>query len=731
MFNCMTEFSKHISDKWNIPTTLSELICSAFEKHDSPFYLIEYQQNIAVELSISVLWEIYDFLSSMEELSTKKKRVLNALKKADKLIPNVERRVNLTTNPFDLDDLIISLRPNSRSKGQLAIKKGLDSLADVILKQQEELTPIEQLAASYIGKDPSLSSVDDVIGGVKDILAERFAYEETVRAMAREFAYDDGYLEITPKNKKDPQFAPYVGKSIPVNEVTQEELLKFFTAEDSKQVRVKLGVQLFRITELLRHHFVENPESVGFDIICEAIDECWVRLLQPIVERDVKQRLREQAEQWAQRIIFSDLEKKYSQEQRQGPLLIANAANEKNISLIAVNGKGELLGTTTERKPTSGKSFLSDRLRQFLSRQKPVSIIILDNEQAPVAEAVLSQAVAGFEEIPPISRYTPEDTGFEIAGSQWMQKEFATLLDQDMSKLYGTAIQYLKPVSLLLKAGSSFYAVSSLQKLIPEEKFVLLVNRVITMASLIQGIPIKEITESSIGSMNLISDSVIQSIKASESQEQILTKNDLLKIKGITETIFRNIAGFVVIPTAENLLDRTPVHPDFYPWFSEISEQLNASIDTIVNDPEILRSYSSEDLIKKIYVDKKLIRHLEYGIRFVSYTSTKSKRKLKLTDLKEGVIVSGRVTNITPFGVFVNINAVCDGLIHISQLADEYVETPEQVVTVNDRVDVKILKVDVKKRRISLSMKNLGVKGPKIKPSQGQLSHLAEHFKNR
>ena len=119
----MIEFSKQISDKWNITTALSELICEAFEKGDTPYYLSEYKPEIAIELPISTLWEIYDFLQGIEELSTKKKRLLSALKKADKLTQAVERRVNLTTSSFDLDDLMISLRPNPRSKGQLASKK--------------------------------------------------------------------------------------------------------------------------------------------------------------------------------------------------------------------------------------------------------------------------------------------------------------------------------------------------------------------------------------------------------------------------------------------------------------------------------------------------------------------------------------------------------------------------------------------------------------------------------
>ncbi|NLP01507.1 MAG: S1 RNA-binding domain-containing protein [Fibrobacter sp.] len=727
----MIEFSKQISDKWNITTALSELICEAFEKGDTPYYLSEYKPEIAIELPISTLWEIYDFLQGIEELSTKKKRLLSALKKADKLTPAVERRVNLTTSSFDLDDLMISLRPNPRSKGQLASKKGLDSLADIIQKQEEETAPVEELASSYIGKDPSLKTAEDVIQGVKDILAERFAYDETVRAMAREFAYDDGFIEIIPKNKKDPSYSRYINKIIPVQELTKEEILKFSIEEGQKLVRMKLGVQLFRITELLRHHFILNPDFTGFDLICEAIDDSWMRLLQPIVERDVKQRLREDAEEWACKVVSSELEKQYVSEKEKGPLLISSAT-DKSLLFLAVNGQGGLLGTTTERKPLPGKNISTERLRQFFSRHKPSVIIIPEGTDVENIKAVLTQAVSGMEPAPEISTFTADTSASDISQSQWMQKGFSTLFTEDAQrKLYGTAIQYLKPISLIPEIGTGFFQVHHLQNLIPEQKFIRIVNRISTSAALKEGISIKEITDSQIKALDILNDKIIAAIRTADAQRQILRKNDLLKVQGISEVIFRNIAGFIIIPGSDEVLDKTLVHPDFFPWFSDICDQLNASIETLVNDPAALRGYSTEDFTKKIYIEKKLIDHLSVGKRFISGVSHRVKRNLKLTEVTEGAIVSGKVTNITPFGVFVNINAVCDGLIHISQLADEYVESPEQVVSVGDRVDVKILKVDVKKRRISLSMKNLGAKGPKVKPSKGQLDNLAEHFKNR
>ena len=150
-----------------------------------------------------------------------------------------------------------------------------------------------------------------------------------------------------------------------------------------------------------------------------------------------------------------------------------------------------------------------------------------------------------------------------------------------------------------------------------------------------------------------------------------------------------------------------------------------------MNNPESLRSIAESDTALKLFIEKRLIHQLAVGQRFAKPAFGKNRRKLKLDELVEGTVISGHVTNITPFGVFVNINAVCEGLIHISQLADTYIETPEQVVSIGDVVNVRIIRIDPKKRRISLSMKGLSSQPIKISPSKRQLSSLATHFQNR
>jgi uncharacterized protein len=730
----MIEFTKQVSEKWNISASLSELICDGFQKGDTPYYLAEYRPEVAVELPVAVVWEIFDFLKGMEELVSKKKRVLNALKKANLLVPSLENRVNLSSDAFDLDDMLLPLRPNPRSRGQLAAKKGLEPLADLIARQEEQSRTIEELAEEYIGKDPALKTVDDVIQGVKDVLAERLAYDDTIRSMVRDFAYEDGYFEVTPKNRQDPRFSRYLQKELRLAELTKEEILTLLAAEEDKSIRCKLGVQIFRITELLRHHFIQNPDFSGFDFLCETIDDSWQRLLEPIIERDVKIRLLQEAWEWIASRIVPEIEKKFAEEEKRGSLCIVDASPAKHMLFLVVSGHGDLLGATSEKRAADGSIGSYDRIRQFFLRHRPSEIIVVDNDNAAEAEAVLARIVSPPSETEPptpISRSATDPADRNPCDSEWVKKKFETLLDADMRTLYGVALMCLKPISLIPCIGVDFYSVHPLQRAVQRDRFATIIDRILTDAALHKGVSVREIVDSPVARMSCVTGEVLQNIRTADTQEPIASKNALLKVPGMTEVMFRNIAGFVMTPAGEDMRDRSLVHPDHYGWLDEAGEQISVSLDTLMTDPEMLRSFATEDFVRKIYIEKKLIPQLRASIRPSGPSVQKSKRKLKLAELKEGSIISGKVTNITPFGVFININAVCDGLVHISQLADEYVESPEQVVALHDKVDVRILKVDSKKRRISLSMKNLGKRAPRVRPSQGQLNTLAEHFKNR
>jgi uncharacterized protein len=724
----MKEFSSYISKTWNIREAVAKEIAESFEKGDSPLYMADYRPAISAEVEISQLWTIFDFLKDVAALSPQKKRLLNALKKSDNLTEQLQRRITLCINPFELDDLLLPERPNPRSKAQIALKKGLGALADRLQLQEESDGPIEEMVLPFVNSDASLTSTDEVIAGVKDILAERFAYDETARTLVREFAYDDGFFELQPKNKKDPEFGRFGGKPLTIKQISKEDLLMLLSAEDKKTVRLKLGVQLFRISELLKHHFITNPDASGFDLICQAIDDCWLRLLQPIIERDVKEQLRKEVEQWAVADISRALMAKMVESRPEGVYLAFGGFDAKHFALAAFSAQGRLLGASLDKKHTPDKPMMSERLRQFVNRYRPTVIIVPVNESAQQVQDTIKKSLDATAITIERAAITP--SAVELSHSEWMKKNFSDL-DESMRLAFAVGLSFVQPMSLIPKIGIQYFTIHPLQSYISSERCSEMVQRVISEIVLHDGISLNDAESSALRLLPSLSEALVNELLSAGPKRTYASKNDLLKAPGMTEVIFRNIAGYVVIPYSENPLDRTTVHPDHFQWIADMCGELSISLDAAINNPESLRAISEPDMARKLFIERKLISQLEIGQRFAASVFSKHRRKIKLDELQEDTIVGGHVTNITPFGVFVNINAVCEGLIHISQLADTYIETPEQVVTLGQLVNVRIIKIDPKKRRISLSMKGLSAQPVKVSPSKRQLSSLADHFQNR
>jgi uncharacterized protein len=724
----MTEFASLVAEKWNIDRQLALQVCDHFDKGDSIFYLADYSPLISSQLDLGAVAAIYGFLQEISELLPKKKRIQGLFQKSDALSPEIENRIKLCTSSTELDDMVVKYRPNPRSRAQIAISRGLSPLADIIEAQEMTDKTPEEIAESYVGTNPSLNTCDDVLSGVKDILAERYAYDDTVRTMAREFGRENGFIEVTPKDRKDREFINYRGKMAPVAEITPEEYIRLIEAEEKKTIKIKFGVQLFRITELLRHHFILNPDSTAFDFICGAIDECWSRMLQEIVEADIKEMLRLRTQEWAMQRIIGETDSN-PVEGGSCTTLAVSITDKKELVVVAYDADGHLLGAgREEKKGVEGQAALQ-RMRQFFSRYRPRRIFLLANSSMPDAEALAKRAADAHSEISFCNREAGTDSA-SLANSEWMNKE-CSYLDADMRVLYATGLLYSRPLPIITNIGVELFQIHHLQKYVSLDSLKSILNRKITASALSAGVSVSDIVDSPLKKLPCIPDGFLAKLKAQIVKEKYSSKNELLRVEGMTEVIFRNISGYLYFPSGASALDRSLIHPDHFPWVEDMASSLNVPVESLINDPEQVRSIGFDDFNEKIFIEKKLMSQLRFGQQFLAAAASRPRRRMHLDEIVENAVLLGRVTNITPFGVFIDVNAVCDGLIHISQLADGYVETPDQVVSLGDSVNVRVLRVDAKKRRISLSMKGLGDSGPRIKPTQNQLSSLADHFKNR
>ncbi len=721
----MVQFSRLVAEKWSISEPVAAAVCASFEQGDWAYYTAEYNPAVAAEVSLETVWEIFDFLSDVRALAPKKKRLTNALQKAGTLTDALQLRVEASVDPFELDDMLIVYRPNPRSRAQVALHTGVGPLADTVLAQQAGGEPIEELAKAYVGTHASLKTVEDVLRSVSDIVAERFAYDETARAMAREFCFEDGFFTVTPKDRKDAQWAQFRDREIHVQDLPQEDAVKLLWAEEQKLVRVKLGVQLFRITEVLRQHFVEDPEAPGFEVICQAIDDCWTRLLQSIAERDIKDRIRHEVHVWALKSVAASLPQSAPGIESQTMVAVGADAHGRMVC-TALNGEGRMLGATRDQSAMES-GVPADRLAKFLLRYRPARVIVVradtDVSVEEVARTTLDRESSSAE----LNAIDMPSSGIENAA--WLKEKCADL-DDDMRAVYGAALSWLKPLNLVAEIGTRYFDVHSLQKYLPQDKLDSVVGRTSTERVLRRGVAVRDVPDSPLLQYAPLTAEVAAAIRARDIQHPLADKGELLGVDGVTEQVYRNIAGFVVLPSSSHPLDATLVHPYLYGQLEDVAHELKVSAEGLVVNPGVLGAYTCDDFVWQLYIRRNLPAQLEAGQR-VAQSRTVPRRRFRLEELEEGMVVQGKVTNLSAFGAFVNINAVCDGLVHISQLADTYVESPQQVVSVGDTVHVRVVKVDTKKRRISLSMKGLGQRTPRVKPTANHISTLIDHFSNR
>lgn len=726
----MIIFGKFVSQKWNISEFTAEVICEHFDQGDSVYYLADYFPAVASETDISVLHKIYETLAAIKELEPKKKKAINALKKAELLTDDDKERIEMCTSETELDDISISVRPNSRSRGQQAVKKGLEPLADIIDYQEENDKSLEELAAEYVGKDETLKTVEDVLAGVKDILVERYAHEESTRLMVRDVGLEDGFFEIIPKKKTDKDFAKYRDVTVNLDEITHEEYLRLHTAEQKKRIRIKHGIQLFHITELLRHHFIENDQAIGVELLYEVIDEAWARLLQPAVEKYIKDQKLQKAEQWALKSIQQDLNSS-SNDSTSGPIVVVSKIDDTKVIIVGIRGDGHLLGAAVDEMKKGSTGF-SNNLKKVITRYKPVKLIIRDDEYAELSESIAVKTLKSLhiEDIE-VDKIKNETNVKGLLKTDWVQQQ-CTMLEEDQKLFYALGIKYLHPKDVIPLVGVKYFDIHPLQKYVDDESLEELLKRVNLIQTLRQGVVITDVVGSVLSSIDGVTDELLTEIRKFALTDECQGKRDLIKVPGMTESIFRNIAGYIIVPKSENILDRSLVHPEHFELVKDISGKEMTPIENMIHpDCEAFKNFTPEYPEDKPFIDVNLPDQIRVALRYPSIGRMRQNRKLRLNDLEIGTVVSGTVTNLTEFGVFVNINAICDGLIHISELTNKYIESPEQVVKVGDKVDVRILKVDKKKKRISLSMKKTGTKPPKIHASKTQLASLADHYNTK
>ncbi len=726
----MQVFSGYISEKYSISENVSSLICNHYELNDSPCYLANYSPEVCNETDLFQVLECYLELDRIKELEPKRNKLLKVLEHNEVDDEEILEAAEYSVDSYELDELMLPFISKPRSKASIARKKGLEPLADVIEEQEIEGGDFEEVAKEYLPEDLINEDMEKIRAGVHDILVESFSYDTGARQMLRDMGYEEGYVEVTPRRKNSKKFASYKNRMIPIHDMDDLELLRLREAEQKKEIRFKINVNLFQVIELLKHHFIVNHDAVGIELINEAIDTAWNKSLKPMMEKATKEHFFSMIDHRNTvkllRSMDDDIEEGCK---RASPAISLCLNGPQEIIMVTLSTDGSFLASSKDDIRVEDRPFSSSRLRKLRARYHPSRFVVPEGEEGEFITEILKLTVKeDFDKFEIVSGSLKDADA--LTGSDWMDNKNSDL-EPEIKRAYSLGLSTIKYYPLIAAIGPEYFNFGEMWSLLSPEVISKYLKVQVTEKLLWRGVQPSDLSKSAVADMRGIDINTLYKIDTELRSRKIKKISDLLYIESVDDGLYRNISGFIVIKNAENPLDSTLVHPDHAQWIYDAAEKFEVSLDSIFEDPVILKEYVAEDDVKRVFTQKKLVHQLKTGVKRLKSGARKVKKR-QINELSEGAILAGVVTNVTKFGAFVDINAESDGLIHISQFKDGYVEKASDVVTPGQRVDVRVIKIDQEKKRISLSMK--GVRqiraegGEEKPPSKEQLSSLADRF---
>ena len=693
-------FAKYIENNWGIPLDAAFMLCSRYENGDSIYFLAEYVPNLAI-LGIDIIAEVYAFLELQKELEPLREQARKTLRTVGRYDDISEENISLSVSKLEIDDIVAAFKINSQSKSRAAHANGLLPLADLLAG--EYYGNVEKEAEKYINKEKGLETVEDVIDGVVAILTDRFAFDENMRIAIRELTLNEGNLEIVCK-KKSAKYEKFRGHH-GYDNITDEDICFLRHADENKDVKVSIFAPAFCALELMKQQFLEFENSSSAWVVNRAISDAWIKYLSPMAQNSVKENLFEGATKKVLRLISSQIREVLRTKVKSvnNNILIVSQNSENKIDIIVVNNNGELLRVSSEDVRHYGKPFNSAKIKNIFEQWRASEFILVENPQfAGFMNDVVELTTISFAKKPKIKKISIDKKVSSLLKNDFIKKQIGDL-DKYIQSIYATGITAIAPFELIYESEILKTIIGNpAVEWIDSARLKEIIDRNLILLQLEQGIEIGEKNDDLLLKLGA-SEQLIANMRSAKKIGTLKCKNDLRKIDGMSPALFNNISGFVIFPKSTMILEKTLVHPIMFNLTGAMCDTLNTTIEDMVKDGKQVSFYKSNNPLNEFFVCEKIAKHLNTGAKYVSLSSSYHSR-MPWQEIIPGMITYGKVRNITDFGVFVDINAATDGLIHISEVPPHLSHSLEKVARPGEKIRVKVLDVDSKKRRISLSM---------------------------
>lgn len=680
-------------------------------------FIARYRKEMTGEMSDVTLRAFYDKLIYLRNLQNRKDDVIRIIEEQGKLTSEIKVSIEKANTLQEVEDIYAPYKQKKRTRATIAKERGLEQLALDILNKN--ISNIDEEVSKYINPEKDVNSVEDAIKGANDIIAEIVSDDAKIRKYIRELSLREGVIVTKNSNEEKSVYDMYYDYSESVKTIAPHRVLAINRGEKEDFLKVKVEINNEKVINYIINEYVNDKNLKNKEVIVSAIEDSYKRLIFPSIEREIRNTLTENAQERAISVFGKNVKSLLLQAPVKDKVVMGfDPAFRTGCKIAVVDKNGKLLDTTTVY-PTEPQNKVEESKKELkaLIEKYNIDIIAIGNGTASrESEKFVSDMIKEIDR--EVQYIIVSEAGASVYSASELANEEHPDINVSLRGAISIARRLQDPLAELVKIDPKSIGVGQYQHDLNQKKLEGVLDGVVEDSVNSVGVDLNTASYSLLEHIAGISKTIAKNIVAyREENGDFTSRAQIKKVKRLGPQAFTQCAGFMRIEGAKNPLDNTGVHPESYDICKNMLDMLGYSLSDVENknisdiDSKV-EAIGIKELSDKLQVGEVTLKDIiaeikkpgrdprEEGIKPILRTDV-----LKIEDITEGMILKGTVRNVVDFGAFVDIGIKNDGLVHKSEMSKGFVKDPMTIVTVGDIVDVKVIGVDMNKKRVALSMK--------------------------
>ena len=712
-----------IADELNVKYKQVENAVNLIDEGNTIPFIARYRKEVTGGLSDEDLRILYERLNYLRNLENRKEEVRNSIEEQGKLTDEIVKALQNAKILAEVEDIYRPYKQKKRTRATVAKEKGLEPLSEALINQDNKVS-IEEIAKKFIDPEKGVETVEDAIAGAKDIIAENISDNPKYRKEIKRYCYRDGVIatEVNEKDEKDDKatYQMYFDFNEKVNRIPSHRILAINRAEKENAIKLKIQKPEENIIDFIERDVIKDKNSNYANILEDTVEDSFKRLIEPSVEREIRSDLTEKAEEKAIKVFGQNAKQLLMGAPLKGLTVMGfDPAYRTGCKIAVIDETGKLLATTTVY-PTEPQNKVEEAKKELKSLIKKynINMIAIGNGTASrESEKFVADMISEIDQ--EVYYAIVSEAGASVYSASKLATEEYPDINVSLRGAISIARRLQDPLAELVKIDPKAIGVGQYQHDVNQKKLAESLAGVVEDAVNEVGVDVNTATPSLLSYVSGINKTIANNIvKYRDENGKIMERKELLKVPKLGKVAFEQCAGFIRIFDGKNPLEITAVHPESYEKAEQLLENIGYKKEDLKDLEKLkdiklkLSGVNIKDMSQKLEIGEMTLKDIIDELSKPGRDPRDEMPKpilrsdvLKFEDLKEGMVLNGTVRNVIDFGAFVDIGVKHDGLVHISELSENYVKNPSDVVSIGDIVKVKVIKIDNDRQKVSLSMK--------------------------